>query len=138
GSAEFLEGAAGPVQAFGIKLAAGDVGFELGQSLLGAAQLEVSRAQTAPDFAGCMFVIQSNGGGEMPAGVLIAFLFESDAAELVVRIGFAGIDFDGSGEAGDGFGVVAALLVDQAELILRIGIARIYGRGFQVAAKALA
>jgi len=138
GPTEFLERGPGPIEAFGIELAARDVGFELGERLLGAPQLQVGRAQAAPDFAGRMFVLQRYGGGEVPASTLLTLLLQRDAAELVVRIGLAGIDFDGSGEARDGFGVIAALLVDQAELILRIGIAWIYGGGFQVPAKALA
>jgi hypothetical protein len=48
-----------------------------------------------------------------------------DSSELVVRVGFLGVDTDRFAEALDGGLVLAALDVDQAKLIVRVGVSRI-------------
>ena len=123
---ELLERLAQPIQTFGIELAAIGVFLKLGQRLFGLSQLQVGRAQASPCFARRMLVVQSHSGGEVPARVFVALLLQGDDAQLMMRIGLAGIDLDGFREPGNRFAVIAALLIDQAELIVRVGIARIH------------
>ena len=86
---QLLERFSQPILTLGIELAAFGIFLELGERLFGVSQLEVGRAQAAPGFARRMFVVQSQGGGEVPARVFIALLFQSDDAQLIVRVGLA-------------------------------------------------
>jgi len=50
----------------------------------------------------------------MADGVVEAFLVEGDAAELIVGLGFGGVDFDGALEAGRWLRGTGGALVDEA------------------------
>src|SRR5205823_300764 len=77
-------------------------------------------------------------GLEMRERVGEASLFERNAAELEMRVGFARIDGDRLPKARDGLCVLAALLVNQSELVARSRVVRIDRGRFEHPPEALA
>src|SRR6185295_11154066 len=59
-------------------------------------------------------------------------LLARDAAQLIVRVGFVGVNLNRAREARLRFLVLSALLIDQSEIVMRRRISRIEGRGFEV------
>src|SRR6185295_13901632 len=94
--------------------------------------LKISPPDLAPRFALAVLGIASDDSIEVRNRISEPALLARDAAQLIVRVGFVGVNLNRAREARLRFLVLSALLIDQSEIVMRRRISRIEGRGFEV------
>src|SRR6185369_11977142 len=85
----------------------------------GHASRQVSCADLAPYLTVRMPAVLRDHVAEMINRFLQPALLAGNASDLVMRVGFVGVDLDRAFEARNCFGVLPALLVQQTELVMR-------------------
>ena len=86
--------------------------------MFGLAGGQIDGSDLAQDLVEVVLGILIHHDLKFVEGVFQAALLAGDAAQLIVRVGGAGIDAHGILKSLNGFGIVAALLVEEAELVL--------------------
>ena len=106
------------VQAFGIIGPALGVALERAARLVVPSRYQVRGSDFAPDLILRELTVSGDDDMEMLRGVLQTALRARNAAQLKVRLEFAGINLHGTLEALDGFRILAALQVDEPKLVV--------------------